>query len=384
MKNGFQLIHQQLASFSIAASAPFTVKLRDLATQMDGRIAHLAGFLIEVALTATYTTTPTQVGLQKLLSNIEFFDGRQVRFRGNGNDLRQFERLENGTVIGGDAKVAASMSTNPRYFSRFLSMGPAKFQGNPSDYVIPTCLLSNGELRLQCGALLDLSADTTAMSGTIIVTALLVPLDEIRLPPFYERQTYTLTSDDRLGGKGLYAFLGASKSTSYDAFAAGEVGSVLVETGTFPIVPTVNGSLLGRAFNASMFNGPIGGVQAEPINATHDTNQREPDYSGVTALLAGIANLQPYLWCEPGCRISKIAARVDNSMRIKTSGTVTTGLRMHVGRFLPQGPDVIDAMQAEAERQLNVRGKLKIKTLSKGEYQGPYAAYMPWSVKVAR
>jgi len=377
-----QFVHQQLGTFTIAANALCVAKLRDLMTQIDGRIAHLAGFIIECAPTATYTTTPTQAGIQQLLSSIEFHDGRQVRFRGNGNDLRQHERLENGSSLGGEPTIATSGSTYPRYFSRFLSCGPLRFAGNPSDFVIPTALLMNGELRISVGALTAMSADVTALSGSIIVTALLVPLDEIRIPPFYERATYTMTSDDRLGGKGLYAFVGASKSSTYDAFTSGTVGAVLLETGTFPVVSNVNASILGRAFNSEMGNGAVGGVQAEPLDTTYDATQRAPNYAAATALLAGIADLQPMLWCPPGCQISKVAARVDNAMRVKTSGTVTTGLRVHVGRFLPQGPDVIDALKSEAERNLNVRGALKIKTLSKDAYRGPAAAYMPWAVKV--
>lgn len=382
MLTGFQPVMQQLASFTLSAGQNYVAKLRDLMTQIDGRFAHVAGFLIEVAATPAYTTTPTNVGLHKILSNIEFFDGRQVRFRGGGNDLRQFERLENGTPIGSDPKIAAAMTGNPRYFARYMSVGPSRFQGNPSDFVLPTCLLMNGELRIQSGALADVSADTTTLTGTIIITAVLVPLDEIRIPPFYERQTYTMNSDDRLSGKGLYAFVGASKSGSYDNFAAGEVGTVLAETGTFPLVPTINASVLGRLFNSQMLTGQFGGVQAEPLNATHDTNQRAPDYSGVTALVAQVADLQPYIWSQPGCRISKVAGRVDNAMRLKTSGSVLSGLRVHVGRFLAQGPDVIDGLKQEAERQLNVRGTVKIKTLSKQAYSGPYAAFMPWAVKV--
>ena len=150
------------------------------------------------------------------------------------------------------------------------------------------------------------------------------------------------------------------------------------------MVPTVNASVLGALFNHEMGNGAIGGVQAEPINATHDTNQRDPDYSASTALLAGVADLQPLIYCPPGCRISKVAARVDNALRIKSSGSVTSGLLAHVGRFLPQGPDVIAALKAEAERNLNIATKARPKTLSKDDYQGPYTAFMPWALKVAR
>lgn len=381
---GFQTIKQQLATIAIAAGGTGTVKLRDLMTQIDGRFAHLLGFILEVRATPTYTATPTQVGLRNILSLIEFFDGRQIRTRATGNSLRQHNRLEHGWQVGGDAKIAAAMSGNPRYFRMWLGCGPARFAGGTSDFALPSCLLMNGELRFGFGALTDVSADTTALTGDLIVTAVLAPMDEIRVPSFFERQTYQITSDDRIGGKALLAFLGLSKSVAYGAFAAGEVGSVLVETGTYSAVPNIAASVLGAGFNIEMGNGAVGGVQAEPVNATHDTNQRDPDYSGVTALLAGVADLQPILTCEPGCRISKVAARVDNAARIKTSGSVTSGLLAHVGRFLPQGPDVIDALQQEAERALNVKTKANPKTLSKADYRGPYLAYMPWALKVAR
>lgn len=384
MFTNFQTVKQQLASIAIVAGGNNVVKLRDLTTQIDGRIAHLIGFEIEVAMTPAYTTTPTQVGLRNVLSLIEFFDGRQIRTRATGNSLRQHNRLEFGIQSGGDPKVAAAMTGNPRYLRQWLGVGPAKFAGSPSDFAMCNALLMNGELRLTVGQLTDLSADTTALTGTIIVTAVHVLLDEVRLPPFYERQTYQVTSDDRLGGKGLYAYLGVSKSSAYGAFAAGEYGTALVETGTFPVVPNINPSILAALFNHEMGNGAVGGVQGEPINATHDTNQRDPDYSGVTALLAGIADLQPLLACPPGTRISKIAARVDNALRIKSSGSVTSGLLAHVGRFLPQGPDVVDALVKEVERQLNISTKPRPKTLSKDDYKGPYVAYMPWALKIAR
>jgi hypothetical protein len=384
MFTNFQTVKQQMASIAIVAGGNNVVKLRDLATQLDGRFAHLVGFEIEVALTPAYTTTPTQVGLRNVLNLIEFFDGRQIRTRATGNSLRQHNRLEFGKQVGGDPKIAAAMTGNPRYLRMWLGVGPAAFAGSPSDFALCNALLMNGELRINIGQLTDISADCTAISGTIIVTAVHALLDEVRLPPFYERQTYQITSDDRLGGKGLYASVGVSKSTAYGAFAAGEYGTALLETGTFSVVPNVNASILASLFNHEMANGAVGGVQGEPINATHDTNQRDPDYSGVTALLAGIADLQPLLFCAPGCRISKIAARVDNAMRIKSSGSVTSGLLAHVGRFLPQAPDVIDALQQEVERQLNISTTARPKTISKSDYKGPYVAYMPWALKVKR
>lgn len=384
---GYQIVPQQLPTIAIAAGSKSVIKLRDLTAKVDDRVCHLLGFIIEEQLTATYTTTPTTVGLNKLISNLEFFDGSQVRFKGTGNDLRQFERLENGGYGDGEGRIAAATSAQPKFTRRFLSVGPMRMYGAPKDWVLPNVLLDNGELRITQGALTDISADTTVITGNIVVTALSVLLDDLRIPPFYERQTFTVNSDDRITGKGLYAFLGYSKDTNYSAFSAGDIGNVFVDTGTAQVIPTVDSQILTSLYNREFNVGLLNGLQGDPRNGTHDVNQRIVDWSGGTALAAMTADLQAILAMPPGGRITKISSRVDNSLRVKSSGAVTSGLQLHVGRILPQDGGVVGTMVDRALAKLGMKGALRFDLASGKTNPGGKSRarqYLPFAVKLSR
>lgn len=386
MFSSYQTIQKQVASFSISgASNQFTHRCRDLDLFIDGQPAHLIGYTLSVSLTPTYTTTPTLVGLMKgTFANVQFYDGRQIRLNCNGMELRNFERLEYGRLVNPDPKQAAAMSGNPRYFARHIPIGLPLFQGNPSDFAIAVANLQNGELRITTGALTDYSADTTAVVGTIEVIAHLIKLDgEIRIAPIVERQVYSLTPDDRLTAAGLYPFVGMADTSSYGNFAAATLGAFTVEAGTFPMVLGVNAPSLGRAFHAQMASGLLGGVQAEPGHATHDTNQRIPDYTGTTAIAAQGADFQPIVWSAPGCRISKVAANVRSAMRIKWSGSKTSNGLVHVTRILPSSDQLIAGQVREASQVLNVQVRdFNLKTISKKAYNGPLRPFMPYAAKL--
>jgi len=385
MGKGYQTINYPLPSQTFAAGGQSVVRMRDLPLQLYGRITHLAALHLEVTLTPAYTTAPTVVGHNALFNRLEFFDGQQVRFSGDGNALRQFERLENGGNRVMEALTNVGTG-NPRYFSRTLYLGPPNFAGAPTDFVMPVCALENGELRIKWGALTDLSADCTAATATVRVTAVLVLLDEIRVPPFYERQVYTLGSNDSpIAGRGLYAFVAACNSSSYDAFAAADLANVTIDTGLGQAVPGTDARVLAKLYNQQYGKGSLDGIAGDPNNATYDVNDRIVNLGTPTAFAAQALDLAPLLWCVPGQYLSKIQAQVESSMRLRWSGSNGAGTIALVGRFLAQPPGAVGSIAERARRALGASGgRIKIKTLSKEDYSGPFVEFMPWALKVAR
>lgn len=382
MGKGFQTIQFPLPTQTFAAGGRSVVRLRDLPAELFGRIAHLAGIHLTVDLDPTYTTAPTVVGHNALFSRIELFDGQQVRFTGNGNDLRMFERLENGGSRAMEALTNGG-STNNRYWSRYLSLGPPNMAGSPTDFVFPCAALENGELRINWGALTDISADTTAATATVYVTAVLVLLDEIRIPPFYERQTYSLAgADSPIPGRCLALFMGLCNSNAYDAFTAGDIDNVTVGTGLGDVVPSVDASALTHLFNQMWGRGSVDGIAGDPFNATYDVNNRIVNLGTPTALAAQALDQQPVLWMPKEGRITKCVAIVDSSLRVRWSGANGAGTIMHLGRLLEQPPAVIATIAERAARRLGVRGALKLKLLDGGS-PGPFVPYLPHVYKRA-
>src|SRR3990167_4607528 len=282
---GFQRVMYPLPTQTYAAGGRSVVRLRDLPAEIFGRIAHVAAIHLVVDLDPTYTTAPTVVGHNALFSRIELFDGQQVRFTGNGNDLRFFEALENGGKRSMEA--LANATTESRYFSRVIHLGPPNMAGSPTDFVLPCAALENGELRINWGALTDISADTTAATATVYVTAALVLLDEIRIPPFYERQTYTLSgADSPVPGRCLAMFMDLANSSSYDAFAAADLGNITVSTGLGDILPGHSAPALNHIYNSDWGKGSIDGLAGEPFIAADDDSNRIVNIGTPTALAA--------------------------------------------------------------------------------------------------
>ena len=225
--------------------------------------------------------------------------------------------------------------------------------------------------------------DPPAAPATVYVTAALVLLDEIRIPPFYERQTYTLSgADSPVPGRCLAMFMDLANSSSYDAFAAADLGNITVSTGLGDILPGHSAPALNHIYNSDWGKGSIDGLAGEPFIAADDDSNRIVNIGTPTALAAQALAQQPVLWMPPGGRITKCAAMVESSLRVRWSGANGSGTIMHLGRILEQPPSVIATIAERAARRLGVRGSLKLKTLQGGS-PGPYVPYLPHAYKKA-
>jgi hypothetical protein len=382
MKSG-QLIKYVLPSPTWAAGSNAVVTMRDIPYTLFGRIAHLVGINIEARCTPTLTTAPTLVGMHTIINRLEFSDGIGNRFTGDFFTLRVKEILENGRLLQPDPDTGTG-SGNVFTFSRYLSLGPSQFAGNPSDFAYPVAALNNGELRLGFGALTSFSADTTVMTVSLTVTADILLLDEVRVPPAYEFTKYTAGGPDiSLTGRALYAFLALLDSSSYGAFTAGDLGNITVDTGAGQVVPSINAAVLTESYRAQMASGHFTPVQGDPRTADDDSakivNSGTP-----TALTVASAAIQPVLWCPPDCQLTKVVALADSNLRVRWDGSQTSsGTVLVAGRIMEQTPTQAATIAAKAVQNLGLTQKSgKVKTLSKDAYSGPRPEFMPWVVKV--
>lgn len=371
----YQPYIQQLPDLSFTLGTTQTKQSHDLKQLektlfREAEIANLIGFVIEVELDPTFTAAPTVIGHNNALANIRFYDGQDALFDGQGNDLRMFESLEQGWSIMGEA--ITQTSTNLRYWTRFLPVGPMHLAGSPSDYAIPCAeLAQGGTLDFTPSVLTDVSADTTAATMVVRTGAVLVPSrDELRIGPKYQRLVQpNKGSGTTIGDEALYAYIGAVDA-AYAAFGAGDWGKVSIGTtkrGKY--VDSVDAELLGRAFNAQMAPGLLGQIQGEPRDATYDVAYRIPNFASPTAIAAQAAALQPMLWCPRGCRLSKLNARVDqdDNLKIEYSGAQSGSAGSYLcGRFLPHTADTVERRVRKAAQVLGKNaGKPMAKTLNK-------------------
>lgn len=336
----------------------------------ESEIANLLGFVVEIDLDPTFTAVPAVIGHNNALANIRFYDGSDALFDGQGNDLRMFETLEQGWSIQGEA--VTQTSTNNRYWTRFLPVGPLALAGSPSDYGVACAELSQGgTLDFTPSVLTDVSADTTAAVMVVRTAAVLAPSkNELRVGPKYQRLVQTNKgSGTTLGDEALYAYI-AAVDASYAGFAAGDWSKISVGTtkrGKY--VDSVDAELLGRVFNSQMAPGLLGQVMGEPRDATYDVAPRIVNFASATAIAAQSPALQPIIWCPRGTRLSKLFARVDqdDTLKIEYSGAqaANTGAFL-CGRFLPHSGDAVKRRVAKAAQALGVNaGAPAAKTLNK-------------------
>jgi len=362
-----------------------TINLKDLEQRIiDNRYAHLLGFMIELKLTPTFTTAPTLVGNHACISDIEFSDGQDVLFKGDGNALRMFERLENGGNRIGD--VLAQTSTNPRFMRKFLMLGPTSLDGNPTDFARPAAEFVNGYLKLTCSALTDISADTTVATLTADVAAIMAPYDELKFPAKYQRKVDANTGTGmKITGEAAYAFLAAVKNSTYGSFVSNDFGRVTVRTGRNRVVANVDAEVLAAVYNGQFARGSLDQVQGEPRDATYDVNARQVNQATPTALAAGTPDLQPVLWMPPSSRLSKLTARVSEQLIVDYAGSLAATAFWLSGRFLPHQPDSVDQRARKVAATLDISGgKPTAKTLSKkGVRASPMAKYWTYSMKAA-
>jgi len=378
---GFQLVPYPLRTLNWSAGGVDNVPLDGLPTAQFGRLCHLAGISFDCTITPTFTTAPTVVGLNNIVSRFEMFDGNGLRFQGSFNLLRAKELLENGRLSTPDGDTNGGTGTAFQ-LRRWWSIGPESYVGNPSDFLFPTAALGNGQLNFNFGALTSISADTTAATVTIRPVAWLALLDsEFRIPPAYEFIQYTAgAADYQIQGRALFTHLALLNSGSYDAIATGDFASVSVDTGSGQ-VPTVDVATLEAAYHAHMRASQFTEVHGEPRGATDD-NPVAKNSGTPTALIASSAFYNPVLWSPWGSRISKIAIAAESSLRVRWTGTQTSAAIV-AGRIVAQEPSAAAALAGKALAKMGLRGKRTfVKTLTKDDYSGPRGAFMPMAVKV--
>jgi hypothetical protein len=377
---GYQTFNYVLPSQAFSAGGRTVQTLRDIPKTMFGRFMHLWSFLFSVVITPTFTTAPTLAGQNNVFTAADFWDGSFMRFQGGFNHMRAKELLHTGRIRNPDADLDPA-STNSRYYKRALHVGPPQYAGSPSDFVIPAGLLENGELRFSHGALTDISADTTAATGTVRVTARCVLLDELRIPPAYQWGYQALNAQDvNISGEAAYDVLALLNSASFDAITAGDFGDIRVDVGGGDMVPTVKSYDLTACFVDDFAAGEIGAVNGEP-EAANDDNPKIVNRSTPTAVKAAPVDLQPVVWSPPETRISKLT-KAGSVVRLRWGGGQTSAVLLY-GRILPQVPTVIASLVAKATARLGVTAKdFKVKTLSKQDYDGPMGDYMPWKISL--
>lgn len=381
MLNG-QYIPYVLPSQTYVAGNTTTQTLRDLPKQYLGKLCHLMKFCFSVILTPTYTTAPTIVGNNNVMASCDWYDGSIIRFQGGFNHLRARERIQNGYLRVPDASTATA-STGSRYFRRTLHAGPPQFLGSPVDFVVPTGMLENGELRFKHGALTDISADTTAATGTIRIVAWLLLADEIKLPPAYVFVNQTVNAADfNLTGRALYESIALINSTSFDAFTAGNLGNIRVDLGQGDIIPSVKAADLTHSFVDDFGRGdfaPQGDTEAANDNGAARINRSA---SPATALTSSDKDLQPVLWSAPDSRITKLFL-AESVARVRWDGAQTAAVAL-LGRILSQPSNVVAANAGKAVGRLNLTPSgLRIKTLKGGPWKSDKGEFMPFKLTVS-
>lgn len=378
---GFQTIPYPLQSVTFAAGQRANVPLRGLPAELLGRIAHVIGYSFECIINPAFTTAPTVVGQNNVVARLELFDGQQVRFSGSFNDLRMFERLESGSELTAESPTTGTTGQT-RSWERTLMNGPPRLLGAPTDYAFPCASLENGELRFVFGALTDISADCTAMTGTINVTAHIVLMDKLRIPPYLERIPFIASGKDyQIPGKALYGFIGLCNSTSFDAFTVDDIRTVTIDTGKGQIVPGVDAAILYKKYNKEMDRGRVGGLYGDPRAAT-DIGPRDINYGTVTALLNQVADQQPLLSMPVDGRITKIICDVESNLRIRWSGANGAGTVIHVTRYMEQPASVQAVIAMKALQRLGRQGSVPTVATLTGGNPGPKLQYLPSDVKL--
>lgn len=368
-----------LPSQTYSAGSTTTQTLKELPKQYLGLIAHLVAVMFRVVFTPTYTGAPGVAGENGVFTGCDLWDGGQFRFQGGFNHMRAMERMHTGRIRNPDANDSIA-SASARTYTRVLRMGPPQFDGSPTDFVIPCGILETGELRFKHGALSDLQGTVSAATATVRVVAVLALMTEVRIPPMYQFINQSgIAGDMYIAGQSLYESIAFANSSTFNAFSSGGVGNVRLDFGLGEVVPNIKATDLVASFIDDFASGETG-VAGDTENAT-DTSTRAVNQGTPTALAAVAADLQPILWCPPGARITKLF-EAQATARIRWDGSNTTPVLL-IGRFLPQPPPVVTTLIGKALARLGATSKsLKIKTLSKQDYNGKHTLYMPWSVKI--
>lgn len=371
----------QLPSTSVVSGATSSIALKDLPVQRRGRVPHVRRFVFEVDFTPTTTALPTTVGNNRVFQACDFWDGNILRFVGGFNEMRAHERYNTGRVRIPDADTDLA-SGSARFLRRVLHVGPPQGLGGLSDFLIPTGMLQTGELRIRQGILTDYAADCTAITGTVRTFADLEILDEVRIPPAYTVTQHTPGSTDfPLTGRCLVIGIAMFDSSAFGAFTNGDVDAVKLDLGYGEVVQSVPAEVLAAAYTDDFAGGQVDSFVGEPRGA-NDDNHKQVNHGTPTAIAAGPADLQPIVWYRPGGKLTKQEV-AETGMRLSITGTQTTNQVMLM-RCLPQPPNVLAKLGTAAMSALGrpYKGGLRPKTVSKVDYRGPLAEFMPYVIKL--
>lgn len=384
MKN-IQTFLYPLRSPTFAANANDTVSLDSIPSTCLSGITHVVGFLFVPRLTPALTTPPTtQVQHNAINARVTINNGFSNVFDGNFNSARLFEMAENGQLSSPDADAAANGAI--LQYARYFPLGPTNFAGSPSDFVFPAAAMRNGSISVTWNALTGLSADTTAWNSAVCELYAVccgIP-NEIRVPPAFERQSYAFgTNEILIQGKAFYSTLAMQSGNTLltpTAITAGQVGNVTIDTGRGTL-QTITAQALTQMQYLQFKSGVISELAGEPLSAATDS-PKSVNITTPTALVGSVALCQSLVYSPEDMRISKLMIRSESGLRIRWSGSLTTGM-IHSARILAQSQSARASIAARAVDELGLSIKdFKVKTLSKTPYDGPDADYMPWTVKV--
>jgi hypothetical protein len=380
MSKGYQTFPVTLRTASWASGGSDVISFDPLPATFLGGIAHVAKIEFHVTVTPTDAggATLTVLEANDVVSRLSIRDGINTRFEGSFNLLRFAEMLQRGDVYTPDQDQLAT--TEAGYFVRTWEPFPSGFAGSPSDGLLPVASLKSGAIELGFGSM-DAAVDSYVAEIRTVVH--IVPLyGELRIPPL-AKWTYgdAGSADVNIPGKALHHSLALFNSSTYDAIAAGDFANIMVTGAAGNLIPSIHVTDLGRSFQSTKRVGQFTHVQSEPRAATDDNAKIKNDATP-TAIVAATANVAPILTYGEDQQISKLRAYSESQLRMQWSGSQGTA-RWLSGRIeaQAQGARVVMAAKALSVLGLSERG-VGIKTLSKRDYKGDLADFMPWSVKV--
>lgn len=389
MSEAFQPRPFLLAEKNWSASTSLEFPMTGLPPIVGAELPHVVSIDIELDLDPTYTTVPTNVQHNSALNALSIWDGQRewLPTSCDLNLLRATERMENGNIVGQDA-ILGNGSTNNRYIRRRFYWNPPSLYGQPADGAYNTAFLSKaGMVRMNCSPLTAISADCTAATGKVRVFCNLVPyFDKLIFPAHFVRRLEGVTNGQIFTQNALYAWIAFLNSSSYDAFAAGDIGQVSL-TFADQVLKAVDAQALTASFNADFKKSLIEGVAGEPRDATYDVNARQVNLTTPTAFSAQTADLQPVAWAPPGCKLTKLRYYAPTQMQVNFSGS-NSGTQMISGRYQPvEAADRLQQVQtalSQAQRGANVAPPELRMASGKQQYEGNYRKFFPLEVDLAK
>lgn len=366
MSTNLQIIPYPLTTQPAAPGGNAVYPMNQIPVEQYGRYAHLAGFLVEVIATPTFTTAPVLGAIYNLLKSIVFTDGVNEKINLSGWQLRNQVVQELNQYPLPQPVIQATGAI--QYHRQFIPYGPTNLQGYVSDFIQSIASMKTGELRLNFAQLTDYSADTTAMTLTVKVTALIAALEgEIRIPPGFERRAYNnATTDNLIQGDALYNTHLLMRQ-DFSVIAAGSFGDVTVDTGkgSASAVPATQLTAVAQLSNlGTVPAGLLTQLRGDSYTAT-DVGEANITTAG-NAVAATPAYIQSVISPISGGRISKLQFKADGGLRVKWSGTLTASASV-IGRFLKQNKDAFATQAAAAAIGLGkgATRNVAIKTLSR-------------------